>query len=57
MFQTKRIINNENRCSCPLVGYYDDKAAEDIVCHPCDPSCVTCNGPRSHDCLTCQEGK
>jgi len=51
--QTKRTLGNDGRCKCPSYGYFDDKIAEDIVCQKCDPKCLTCKGPRSHDCLTC----
>lgn len=57
LMQTGRKINAQGRCSCPPTGFYDDKAAEDIVCHPCSSYCLTCSGPRSHDCLTCTTGK
>lgn len=53
MLQTKRKLTNTGRCECPAVGYYDNKAAEDIVCQSCHTKCLTCNGPYIHDCLTC----
>lgn len=55
--ETRRVINDQGRCVCPSVGYYDNSALEDIVCQKCDPSCRTCNGPRAHDCTSCSVGK
>lgn len=45
------------RCECPSVGFYDNNEAEDIVCQKCDPKCLTCNGSRPHDCVTCSTNK
>lgn len=49
LLQTKRTKNANGRCVCPF-GYYDNSEKEDIVCQKCDQSCLTCNGPFSHDC-------
>lgn len=57
MLQTKRTMNTEGRCVCPIIGYYDNILIENIVCQKCDQNCRTCNGPRAHDCLTCDQGK
>lgn len=57
LLQTKRKLNNIGRCDCPSVGYYDDKASEDIVCQKCSSKCLTCNGPHLHDCISCPVGK
>ena len=57
LMQTGRTFNGAKRCACPAIGFYDNQAAEDIVCHACHPTCRTCSGPRSHDCLTCTSGK
>lgn len=53
LFQTKRKISEMGRCLCPLIGFYDDKASENIVCQKCSPKCLTCNGARDFDCLSC----
>lgn len=53
LLQTKRILSPEGRCKCPVIGYYDDKVNEDIVCQKCDSKCLTCSGPKPHNCLTC----
>lgn len=50
---TKRKLSNIGKCECPVIGYYDDSSAENIVCQKCHPDCRTCNGPLEHDCLTC----
>lgn len=55
--QSKRKLNSAGRCECPLTGYYDDKSAENIICQKCDSRCLTCNGPKPHDCLTCEPMK
>ncbi|XP_077988684.1 proprotein convertase subtilisin/kexin type 5-like isoform X2 [Glandiceps talaboti] len=34
-------------------GYYGDEDAN--VCRSCDPSCLSCDGPSSRDCLECAE--
>ena len=57
LMQTGRKLSGQGSCDCPVIGFYDDKAAEDIVCHACHPDCLTCSGPRDHDCLTCEAGK
>lgn len=57
LLQTKRKLSSTGRCECPVQGYYDDKASEDIVCQKCSSKCVTCDGPRDHDCLTCLPNK
>lgn len=57
LLQTKRRLNSLGRCECPMYGFYDDKNSEDIVCQKCDSKCLTCNGPRAHDCLSCTVGK
>lgn len=53
LLQTKRKLNNSGKCICPSTGFYDDKNAENIVCQKCSSKCLTCNGPRAFDCLTC----
>lgn len=50
-------MNNQGRCTCPSIGYYDNPVLEDIVCQKCDKMCRTCDGPRPHDCLTCDADK
>lgn len=55
--ETRRVINDQGKCVCPSVGYYDNSVLEDIVCQKCDSSCRTCNGPRAHDCTSCNSGK
>lgn len=57
MLQTGRKLNNNNKCSCPSIGYYDDINAQNIVCQKCSSKCVSCDGPRDSDCLTCANGK
>ncbi len=57
LFQTKRKMNEVNRCSCPPIGYFDDRKSENIVCQKCSPKCLTCNGPRDFDCLSCANFK
>lgn len=57
LLQTKRKLNLMGRCECPSVGFYDNNEAEDIVCQKCDPKCLTCNGSRPHDCVTCSTNK
>lgn len=57
LMQTKRRLTAGEKCECPAVGFYDDKAAENIVCQKCSPKCLTCNGPRDFDCLTCSPTK
>lgn len=57
LMQTKRKLSSEGKCECPLVGYYDDSAAENIACQKCSPKCLTCDGPRDFDCKTCAAGK
>lgn len=57
LMQSKRKLNSSNNCECPSVGYYDDRSAENIICQKCDQRCLTCNGPKPHDCLTCVPAK
>ena len=57
MLQTKRRLNANGRCECPSTGFYDDATSENIVCQKCDSKCLTCNGPRPHDCLSCAPEK
>ncbi len=57
LLQTNRKLNNNGKCICPAVGYYDDVNAQNIVCQKCSSKCVTCDGPRDNDCLTCAVGK
>lgn len=35
LLQTKRKIGMDGKCACPLIGYYDDKYSEDIICQKC----------------------
>lgn len=57
LLQTKRKLSSIGRCECPVVGFYDDLNAENIVCQKCSPKCLTCDGSRDFDCLTCAVGK
>lgn len=47
----------ENKCvgnsSCPK-GYYGNTLSR--KCEKCDPTCETCNGGKSSNCLTCLSG-
>lgn len=57
LLQTKRKLQSNGKCECPLISYYDDKSSENIVCQKCSPKCNTCNGPRDFDCLSCAAAK
>ena len=57
LLQTKRKLGPNGKCVCPPTGFYDDRNAEDIVCQKCHSKCLTCNGPRAHDCLSCAPDK
>ena len=39
-------------CPCPSADSYEPVLSTGI-CKPCDPSCATCNGPFSTNCLSC----
>lgn len=45
------VINASNQCPC-LVNFYDN-ATNIKVCLNCHPSCNTCTGSGSNQCLTC----
>lgn len=57
LLQTKRRLSNTGRCDCPSTGFYDDRDSENIVCQKCNSGCLTCNGPKYHDCLSCTPDK
>ncbi|CAD8113135.1 unnamed protein product [Paramecium sonneborni] len=40
-------------CICEFSNYFDDGFS--LTCLPCDFTCLTCNGPLSSNCLTCDK--
>jgi len=38
-------------CSCAAGSYYDSIL---LTCKPCNPTCETCDGPSSTECLSCR---
>ncbi|KAJ1206755.1 hypothetical protein NDU88_002156 [Pleurodeles waltl] len=47
------VKNSQGQCvmhkGCSLTEYLDEQQ----ICRPCHKKCSRCNGPTSHDCLTC----
>jgi len=47
-------IRYDASCVCKD-GYYDASYSAGLVCRTCDPSCKTCWGPLSRNCLLCKD--
>jgi len=43
------LSNGKLICECPIGTYLDNSQ-----CKPCHYSCVTCSGPYSNNCLSCE---
>ncbi|KAL4456738.1 hypothetical protein ABPG73_014764 [Tetrahymena malaccensis] len=46
-----KICNSEKSCQICLDGYYLNGS----VCSECDPSCLSCSGPTSSNCIICKQ--
>ncbi|CAD8151299.1 unnamed protein product [Paramecium octaurelia] len=45
------VSGSQFECICDSQNYFDDGFS--LLCQQCDINCLTCNGPLSSNCLTC----